>query len=345
MKALFIGGTGTISGNITRLLAEEFQEEWELYLLNRGQRETEAPQGVHLILGDINEEEKVARRLEGMHFDVVANFINFVPEQVERDIRLFAGKTDQYIFISSASAYQKPPARYIVSEATSLSNPFWQYSREKIACEERLLQEFRETGFPVTIVRPSHTYDDRKVPVSFHGKNGSWQTLDRILKGKEVIVPGDGNSLWTLTHSQDFARGFVGLMGNLHALGEAVQITSDESLTWNQIYAAMGRALNKEVKITHISTDLLTAVDPGLCGPLYGDKSNTVVFDNTKLKQLVPGFCAKLRYDQGVRRAVNYLLSHPEAQTPDKEFDQWCDVVLEEYHRTADRIRERLTGR
>lgn len=230
MKALFIGGTGTISMAITRMLAGN--PDWEFYLLNRGNRIEQIPQGVHVIQSDIQDEASVAEKLSGMQFDVVADFIAFVPEHIERDIRLFAGKTKQYIFISSASAYQKPLSDFRITESTPLCNPYWQYSRDKIACEERLMREYRENGFPVTIVRPSHTYGDTSVPVALHGAGGSWQVIRRMMEGKPVIIPGDGSSLWTLTHNTDFAKGFVGLMGNAHALGEAVQITSDESLIW-----------------------------------------------------------------------------------------------------------------
>ena len=338
MKALFIGGTGNISLDITRLLAKNYSDTWELYLLNRGNHTEEIPAGVHLLRGDIGDEAGVAKLLDGMHFDVVANFINFTADQIERDIRLFSGKTDQYIFISSASAYQKPPVHPVITESTPLCNPFWQYSRDKIACEDRLTEEMRRNGFPFTIVRPSHTYSDKKISVCIHGKKGSWQTVRRILEGKPVLVPGDGNSLWTLTHSEDFARAFVGLMGNVHAIGQAVHITSDESLTWNQIYDALGRALGKEVKKFHLSTDLLVACDPEFEGALFGDKSNTVIFDNQKLKQLVPGFHAEIRFDQGIRRAVEYALTHPELQTPDEEFDAWCDALYEAFCEFPQRV-------
>ncbi|MFQ9951554.1 MAG: SDR family oxidoreductase [Clostridium sp.] len=329
MKALFIGGTGTISMAITRMLAGN--PDWEFYLLNRGNRIEQIPQGVHVIQSDIQDEASVAEKLSGMQFDVVADFIAFVPEHIERDIRLFAGKTKQYIFISSASAYQKPLSDFRITESTPLCNPYWQYSRDKIACEERLMREYRENGFPVTIVRPSHTYGDTSVPVALHGAGGSWQVIRRMMEGKPVIIPGDGSSLWTLTHNTDFAKGFVGLMGNAHALGEAVQITSDESLTWNQIHQIIGGALGIEPKLIHIATDFLVACDPQMEGGLLGDKSNTVFFDNRKLKRLVPGFQATVRFDQGVRRTLCYIQGHPEYQTQDPAFDHWCDAVLEAY--------------
>lgn len=336
MKALLIGGTGTISMDITRLLSQ--MDEWEVTLLNRGNNRGLVPENVQILQGDIQEEDSVAKMLEGMTFDVVANFINFTPDQVARDIRLFQGKTKQYFFISSASAYQKPLSSYLITESTPLANPYWNYSRNKIACEDLLMNEYRENGFPVTIIRPSHTYSDWAIPVGLQGSKGSWQVVDRILKGKPIIVQGDGSSLWTMTHSRDFAKGFVGLMGNVHAIGEAIQITSDESLTWNQIYECIGRALNREVKMVHIASDFIAAAYPSKRGELLGDKSNTVVFDNTKLKRLVPSFCASIRFDQGVQRAAAYMLSHPEVQQPDEAFDQWCDKVIEIYQKALDTL-------
>lgn len=328
MKILFIGGTGTISTAITRL-ADSLG--MEVTLLNRGSRNEKVPQTVRVIKGNIHNEQEVSELISGLQFDAVADFIAYTAEDVERDIRLFAGKTAQYIFISSASAYQKPLSSPFITESTSLANPFWQYSRDKIACEERLLAEYRKSGFPVTIVRPSHTYGDTSVPVALHGEKGSWQVLDRMRKGKPVIVPGDGSSLWTLTHNTDFAKAFVGLLSNPHALGQAVHITSDESLTWNDVYESIGRALNVKPQLVHIASDFLVAADPSLAGGLIGDKSNSVVFDNSKIKRLVPGFTATVRFDQGVRRTVENILSHPELQVPDPAFDAWCDRVIDAY--------------
>lgn len=326
MKALLIGGTGTISLAITRMLAVD--PEWELYLLNRGNRTQDLPEGVHNITADIHDEKAVAQAVAQHQFDVVADFIAFVPEHVERDIRLFAGKTKQYIFISSASAYQKPLSDYRITESTPLCNPYWQYSRDKIACEERLMQEYRANGFPVSIVRPSHTYGDDSVPVGLHGDQGSWQVVERMRAGKPVIVPGDGSSLWTLTHNTDFARGFVGLMGNIHAIGEAVHITSDESLSWNQIHRIIADALGVKPRLVHIATDFLVACNPQLEGGLVGDKCNTVVFDNSKLKRLVPGYHAVVRFDQGVRRTLAAIENHPECKRQDPAFDKWCDEII-----------------
>jgi len=328
MKALFIGGTGTISTAVSRQLVKD---GWELYLLNRGNRQIDFQGGNYIPLkADINDEQMVKRLVERMHFDVVADFIAYVPEQLERDVRLFAGRTDQFIFISSASVYQTPLSDYRITEGTPLSNPRWEYSRNKIACENFLMKEYREKGFPVTIVRPSHTYDERSIPTGVHGRNGSWQIARRMLEGKPVIIHGDGTSLWTMTHNSDFAEGFIGLMGNLQAIGESVQITSDETLTWNQIYQAIARSLGVELKAVHIASETLAACsDYDLEGSLLGDKANSVVFDNSKLKRLVPDFKALVRFDQGIRNTIQNILKTPELQREDPEFDLWCDAIIE----------------
>ncbi len=326
MKILFIGGTGTISMAITNLLVEQSHEVW---LLNRGSRTAELPENVHILQCDINDEAAVREKLGDMTFDAVGEFIGFVPAQVERDVRLFRGRTKQYLYISSASAYQKPLADSVITESTPLHNPYWQYSRDKLACEEYLMKEYRENGFPVTIIRPSHTYDERSVPLGVHGKNGSWQVLRRMQQGKPVIIHGDGTSLWTITHNSDFARGYVGLIDNVHALGQAYHITSDERVTWNQIYQSIADALGVKLNAVHVSSEFLAAVsDYDLEGSLIGDKANTVIFDNSKLKRAVPGFTATVRADQGIRRAVAHILAHPELQQDDPEFDAWCDRVI-----------------
>jgi nucleoside-diphosphate-sugar epimerase len=328
-KILLIGGTGTISSAITRQLAAADDEVW---LLNRGNRRSEVPVNVKQVIADIDDEASVLAGLAGETFDAVCEFIGFVPEQVERDIRLFRGRTRQYVYISSASAYNKPAANHVITEGTALANPHWQYSRNKIACEELLMREYRENGFPVTIVRPSHTYCERGVPISVHGPKGSWPVLKRMMEGKPVLVQGDGSSLWTLTWNEDFARGFIGLLGNPKAIGEAFQIMSDEQLTWNQIYACIGQALHVKPRLYHVASDFLAAVAPKeweFEGNLLGDKSVTVVFDCTKLKRAVPGFQATTRFDEGVRRCVEHILAHPELQVEEPEFDAWCDKVIE----------------
>lgn len=327
MKALFIGGTGTISMAITKQLAEN--PDWELYLLNRGNRSDDVPANVKLLSVDINDEAAVTEILGNLQFDSVCDFIGFVPAQLERDYRLFKDRTKQFMYISSASVYQKPLGDYRITESTPLANPYWEYSRNKIACEEFLMKMYRENGFPITIVRPSHTYDERSIPMGVHGNNGSWQVAKRMLEGKPVIIHGDGTTIWTMTHNSDFAKGFIGLMGNIHAIGEAYHITTDEGLTWNQIYKIVADALGVEFNPYYVPSDFLQAVSNyDFEGGLIGDKANTVVFDNSKLKRAVPGFCATVRMDQGIKKTVEYVLAHEEYQVPDEEFDAWCDRVI-----------------
>ena len=328
MRALLIGGTGQISMAITRKLV---RDGWEVFLLNRGSRSGELPEGVCTITADINDEEAAARGIGDMHFDCVGEFIGFKKEPVERDYRLFAGRCDQYLYISSASAYHKPLGSYVIDEGTSLANPYWQYSRDKIACEEFLMQKYREEGFPVTIVRPSHTYDERHVPVGVHGTKGSWQVLKRMMENRPVIIQGDGTSLWTLTFNTDFAVGYTGLMGDHHAIGEAFQITSDETLTWNQIHETIADALGVRLQPYHVASDFLAHAGKqyDLEGALLGDKARSVVFDNHKLKRLVPQMTTTVPFHKGVRIALDHILTHPECQTEDPEFDTWCDKVID----------------
>ncbi|MBQ5417010.1 MAG: NAD-dependent epimerase/dehydratase family protein [Bacteroidales bacterium] len=327
-KALFIGGTGTISTAITQRIAS--MPEWELYLINRGNRSRVIPPNVKLILADINDEEDVRLKLEGLQFDCVCDFIGFVPSQVERDYRLFKDITKQYMYISSASAYEKPVSNYIITEETPLVNPYWQYSRDKIACEAFLMEKYRNEGFPVTIIRPTYTYDERSVPLSVMGNSGSWQVLDRMLQGKQVIIHGDGTSLWTMTHNSDFAKGFTGLMANEKAIGQAIQITSDETLTWTQIYQCVADALGVELRPYYISSYFLADIAPeyDFKGGLLGDKACSVVFDNTKLKSLVPDFKPEVPFAQGIKRTVDYIHEHPQLKRPDPQFDAWCDNII-----------------
>jgi len=340
MKVLFIGGTGTISSAITRRAG---QLGWEVFLLNRGNRSGEFKEAgfTHLnydisnircdAAGESDLKVKLINMLDKEKFDAVADFIAFTPDHVKTDFNIFNGLTRQYIFISSASAYQKPLSSCVVTESTPLSNPLWEYSRNKIACEEFLMQKYRECGFPVTIVRPSHTYDERSVPLGVHGKNGSYQVLKRMIDGKPVIIHGDGTSLWTLTYNSDFANAFVRLMGNIHAIGEAVHITSDESVTWNQIYQIIADALNIKLKAVHVSSGLLNDLSQGIYdfnGSLSGDKANSVIFDNTKIKRLAPDFCAKIRADEGIKHTISNVLSKTELQREDPDFDAWCDKVI-----------------
>ena len=333
MKILFIGGTGTISTAISKKLIE--CGEHELYLINRGSRNKCLPDGYNAITRDINDEAAVSKLIADMDFDVVADFIAFIPSQLERDYRLFAGKTKQFIFISSASTYQKPLADYRITEGTPLANPYWQYSRDKIACEDFLIKMYRENSFP--IVRPSHTYDERSIPLGVHGSKGSWQVARRMLEGKPVIIQGDGTSLWTMTHNSDFADAFIGLMGNIHAIGEAVQITSDETLTWNQIYRTIADVLEVELKPCYVpSVFLARCTSYDFMGSLIGDKANSVVFDNSKLKRLVPGYSAKVRFDQGVRMTIKNVLANSALQVEDPEFDKWCDKIINAMDVAAD---------
>jgi nucleoside-diphosphate-sugar epimerase len=335
MKVLFIGGTGTISAAISRRVSAL---GWDLYLLNRGGRnDALGAAGKYTeIRCDIRagDEETIIEKLKAClgseeRFDATADFIAFSREHVEKDYRILKDLTRQHFFISSASAYQKPPVDYKISESTPLANPLWKYSRDKIACENFLMEKYREEGFPVTIIRPSHTYDERKVPLGVQSPKGSWPVIKRIIEGRPVIIHGDGTSLWTMTSSRDFAPAFTGLMGNIHAIGQAVQITSDETLTWNQIYAAIAAALDKPLRAVHVSSEFLAAAGTyDFEGSLTGDKANSAVFDNAKLKRLVPGFTASIRFDQGVRETLAFILSHKECQEEDPEFDAWCDRVI-----------------
>ncbi len=326
MKILLIGGTGTISMAITRRLAAT---DHEVYLLNRGNRVEDLPEGVHSIVADMEKEEEVKEALKDRTFDAVCEFIGFVVPQVERDYRLFRERTKQYIYISSASAYHKPVRSPYITEGTALANPYWQYSRDKIACEEFLMEKYRTEQFPVTIVRPSHTYDERSVPLGVHGDKGSYSVIQRMLQGKPVIIHGDGTSLWTMTHNSDFAKGYCGLIGNPHAIGEAFQITNDETLTWNQIYQAVAQALGVELKPYYVSSEFLASVsDYDFTGSLLGDKACSVIFKNHKLKEAVPDFKPEVRFEQGIAQTIAYVLSHKECQIEDKMFDAWCDKVI-----------------
>ncbi len=328
MKVLLIGGTGTISMAVTRLLAQK--ENVELYILNRGSRVKDLPEKVTVIKADINDEEAVKEAIKELDFDAVGEFIGFEPEQVLRDLRLFKGKTKQYIYISSASAYNKPCKDYCITEGTALANKYWDYSRKKIECEQILMKEYQDNGFPVTIVRPSHTYDERKVPLGVHGSKGSYQVIKRMLEGKPVIIHGDGTSLWHATFNEDFAKGYVGLIGNKHAIGEAFQITNDETLTWNQIYETIADKLSVKLNPYYVASSFLAAVsDYDYTGSLLGDKANCAVFDNSKLKRAVPGYAPSISFSEGIGRTIDYIMSHPECQIEDPEFDNWCDRVIE----------------
>lgn len=327
MKILFIGGTGLISSACSD---EALERGEELTLLNRNASgKYPSPQGAHLLIGDVHGGESSLSELLGKNrFDVVVDWIAFTPDDIERDLRLFGGKTGQFVFISSASAYQKPPAHYLITEETPLENPFWEYSRNKIACEERLMQAYQRNGFPVTIVRPSLTYGPSQIPLCV----GSWEhpytVIDRIKKGRKIIIPGDGTSLWVLTWNGDFARGLLGLLGRERAIGQAYQITSDEVLTWNQIYAEVGRAVGMDLNIVHIPSELIAAYDPEMVGSLIGDKANSAVFDNLKIKQLVPEFTCTVTWSEGVRRAIAWHEADPLRCSIDAKANRVWDRVI-----------------
>jgi nucleoside-diphosphate-sugar epimerase len=340
MKALLIGGTGTISGAITRRLAQD--ENWELYLLNRGRHAFDIPANVKVIHGDISNEEEAAKLMEGMQFDCVCEFTAFTPDQVERDIRLFSGKTKQYIFISSAAAYQTPPPSPYMTEGMLLRNPYWQYARNKISCEEVLLKAFREDNFPITIVRPSHTYNERHIPFCLEAPRGSWPVIKRMMEGKPIIVPGDGTSLWTITFNEDVAKGFTGLMGNMHAIGEAVHITTDEPLTWNQMAQAVADEIGAKYIPYNIPTSVISTLNPAWGEGLEGDKRHSVIYDNSKIKRLVPGYCATVSWREGVHRCMKNILSHAELQPQDADFDKWCDGMIGIYDKALDEAKKTL---
>lgn len=306
-KVLFIGGTGTISASASRLAVSR---GLELYLLNRQARGVSIP-GAHTIKADITCPDQVRAALRGHHFDTVVNWINFVPAGIERDIDLFAGVTNQYIFISSASVYQKPSTDYLITESTPLANPHWDYSRNKIACENRLMEEYRNAGFPAVIVRPSLTYDERLIPLVINSWGKSYTVVDRIKRGKPVVVPGDGSSLWTITHAQDFAKGIVGLLGNLRSIGHSFHITSDEVLTWDQIYREVGRATGCDPTIVHLTSEQILSFAPDEEGNLLGDKAVSTVFDNSKIKRFVPDFCANIPWAEGVRGSLAWFEAEP----------------------------------
>ncbi len=326
MQVLFIGGTGAISSACSQLAVER---GIELYLFNRGKTVRPVPAGAHVIHGDIRDVESAKSALAGHVFDAVVDWVGFTPEQVQTDIELFRDRTGQYIFISSASVYQTPPANLPVTESTPLDNPYWDYSRAKIACENLLTQTYRERKFPATIVRPSHTYDRTMLPL-----HGGYTMIDRMRQGKKVIVPGDGTSLWTLTHHRDFAKGFVGLLGNVHAIGDAFHITSDEILTWNQIYQIIAHAAGAPAHIVHVASDYIAACDPAWGVNLLGDKAHSMIFDNTKIKRVVPDFVATIPFSQGAQEILAWFDADAARRDVDKKFDQVLDTIIAAYEST-----------
>jgi nucleoside-diphosphate-sugar epimerase len=328
VKVLFIGGTGNISTSVSRLCIER---GIDLSLLNRGTRKVEIPKA-KIVPGDIRQPEKLTSVLEDHQWDAVVDWIAYTEQDIDRDINLFRHQTRQFIFISSASAYQKPLSHPVVTESTPLSNPFWQYSRDKIACEERLNRSYREEGFPITIVRPSLTYDT-VIPVAIGGWR-EYTIVDRMKRGKQVIIHGDGTSLWTITHAEDFAKGFVGLLGHQQAVGHAFHITSDEILTWNQIYQAVAAAAGCQANVVHIPSDFIARCEPSLAGTLLGDKAVSVVFDNTKIKRFVPDFKATIPFAQGIKRTLAWFDADPARKIVRKETDEMMDTILRSYQQT-----------
>ena len=325
MKALFIGGTGLISTAVSKLAIER---GWDLTLFNRGQHIHGIPEGANIVTVDINDDEAVRRAMEGKHYDVIAQWIAFKPERVQRDIDLFLGKCDQYILISSAAAYERPMRTWRITESLSLNNRYWQYGRDKRACEATALAAYREKEFPVTIVRPSLTYGDTQIPFAMGSWSKPWSLVQRMLDGKEIVVHGDGTSLWTMTHNTDFAKGFVGLMGRRQAIGEAFHIVSDEVLTWDEIAYTIGDAVGVRPKIVHMSADQIARFMPGKLGDLLGDKSSSVMFDCSKIKRLVPEFVCTTPFAVGVRQSVDYFRAHPELQQIDEEWNRNIDALI-----------------
>lgn len=321
MRVLFIGGNGIISSACSALALER---GIDLYLLKRGQTSLRpVPEGAQVLEGDIRDPGSAARALGDLTFDAVVNWVAFTPEHIETDLELFRGRTGQYVFISSASAYQKPPTRLPIVESTPLANPFWSYSRDKIACEERLTRAYRDESFPVTIVRPSHTYDRTLLPM-----DGGYTVVHRMRQGKPVIVHGDGTSLWVLTHHRDFALGFVGLLGNPLVIGDTFHITSDEWLTWNQIFELVARAAGVRAEVVHMPSEVIAAFDPEWGAGLLGDKSHSVVFDNTKIKRAVPEFRATIPFAQGAGEIMAWFDADPARQAVDEGLDRTMDQMI-----------------
>ena len=324
LRVLFIGGSGIISSACSQLAV---QRGIKLSVLNRGATHLRPlPPGAEVLHGDIRDPLAAREVLGDREWDAVVDWVAFTPGHVRGDIDLFRGRTGQYVFISSASAYQTPPSRVPVTESTPLRNPFWQYSRDKIACEDLLVEAYRENGFPATIVRPSHTYDRTSIPF-----DGKWTALARMRAGKEVVVHGDGTSLWTLTHHADFARGFVPLLGHPRTVGEAFQITSDDVLTWNQIAETLAAAAGATARIVHVPSDAIAAADASWGAGLLGDKAHSMIFDNSKLRTVVPGYRAEIPFEQGAREIVAWYDEDPARQRTDLRLDAVMDKLVETY--------------
>ncbi len=332
MKLLFIGGTGVISSACSDLALARGHD---LFLLNRSaSTKYSAPEQATILQADIHADRAhLSALLAGHRFDAVVDFIAFSAHDIERDISLFRDKTDQFVFISSASAYQKPVQNYLITEETPLENPFWEYSRNKIACEDLLMKTYRDNGFPVTIVRPSHTYGPSQIPLCVTNWQHPWTIIDRMKRGQKVIIPGDGTSLWVLTWNTDFAKGLVGLLGEKNAVGEVFQITSDQVLSWNQIYLEAYQALGQTPNVVYIPSDFIARFDEDAVGSLIGDKSNSVVFDNSKIKKFVPDYHCDVTWADGLRRSLAWFEAHPEFQTIDSESNLIWDKIIAGYEK------------
>ncbi|MGZ4611573.1 MAG: NAD-dependent epimerase/dehydratase family protein [Kineosporiaceae bacterium] len=321
-RILFLGGTGVISAACVRLAVHR---GYEVTVLNRGSTVIrDLPDQVETLTADLRDSDAIDAALGDRRFDAVAQFMAFTPDQVEVDIKRFAGRTRQYVFVSSASAYQKPPATLPVTESTPLKNPFWGYSREKIACEDRLVHAYREVDFPMTVVRPSHTYDDTKLPTI-----GGWTDIARMRAGRPVVVHGDGTTHWTLTHSDDFAVGFVGLVGRPEAIGNAYTITGDSAPTWNQVYEWLAAAAGvDQPRLVHVASETIAAAVPELGPGLVGDKAHSMTFDTSKLRALVPEFRTTVPYSLGAERTIVWYDAHEEAQHVDGDLDARFDELV-----------------
>ncbi|MBX7172187.1 MAG: SDR family oxidoreductase [Pyrinomonadaceae bacterium] len=326
MKVLFIGGTGCISSACSELAIER---GFDLYLLNRGETDRKVPESAKILRGDIRDINSARIALGDLKFDVVVDWIAFTPEHIETDLELFRGRANQFIFISSASAYQTPPVNLPITESTLLSNPFWKYSRDKIACEERLIKAYREENFPITIVRPSHTYDETRLPLK-----GRYTVIDRMRKGKKVIVHGDGTSIWVLTHHTDFAKGFVGILGNNQAIGEVFHITSDFLITWNEIYEISAKAAGTNANIVHIPSEILAKYDKEWGAELSGDKAHSMIFDNSKIKRVVPDFQCTIPFSRGIEEIIAWHDADVSRQIVDEKLDQLMDKIIADWEKT-----------
>lgn len=327
MKVLIIGGTGTISTAVT---AQALEMGFDVTILNRGNQK-DVPEDVQQIHADVRDRAAMEAALKGKSFDVVCDYLTFTGEQARQSIALFQGIAGQYLFISSASVYQKPPAHYMITESTPLCNPYWEYARQKIDCETCFNEAHHETGFPVTIVRPSYTYGDTSIPWVLNARAMRYSLIHRLKAHKPIVIPGDGTSFWTLTHNTDFARAFAGLMGKANSIGEAYHITSDEAMTWDQYLYIIAGAVGERAEIVHVATDAIIKRLPGERGPLTGDKAQTAIFDNSKIKTVVPGFAAVMPFEEGIRRTLKWYEAHAEKLGYDLEWDAVMDELVERF--------------